>query len=50
LAFVVNGLQFRGVEDQFYINRAGKNLSAKERKTLEAAKTELRSLVRPLKG
>jgi hypothetical protein len=26
----------------FYINRAGKNLSADRRKTLEAAKTELR--------
>ena len=26
----------------FYINRAGKNLSAKRRKTLEAAKDELR--------
>ena len=28
----------------FYINRAGKNISAGERKTLEAAKTKLRSL------
>jgi hypothetical protein len=28
----------------FYINRAGKNLSAEERKTLEAAKPELRAL------
>ena len=28
----------------FYINRAGKNLTAKQRKTLEAAKTQLRSL------
>jgi hypothetical protein len=28
----------------FYINRAGDNLSAGERKTLEAAKTELREL------
>ncbi len=28
----------------FYINRAGDNLSARERKTLEAAKTELRDL------
>src|SRR5580698_4778884 len=28
----------------FYINRAGENLSATERKTLEAAKTELREL------
>jgi hypothetical protein len=27
----------------FYINRAGKNLSAEERKTLEAAKPELRA-------
>jgi hypothetical protein len=26
----------------FYINRAGKNLSVRRRKTLEAAKTELR--------
>lgn len=26
----------------FYINRAGKNLDAKHRKTLEAAKEELR--------
>jgi len=26
----------------FYINRAGKNLSAEQRKTLEAAKDELR--------
>jgi hypothetical protein len=28
----------------FYINRAGKNLSAEERKALEAAKPELRAL------
>jgi len=28
----------------FYINRAGKNLSAEEHKTLEAAKSELRAL------
>ena len=28
----------------FYINRAGKNLSTKERETLEAAKPELRAL------
>ena len=28
----------------FYINRAGKNLSAEERETLEAAKPELRAL------
>jgi hypothetical protein len=28
----------------FYDNRAGDNLSSKERKTLEAAKTELREL------
>ena len=28
----------------FYINRAGKNLSAGELKTLEAAKPELRAL------
>ena len=28
----------------FYINRAGKNLSADRRKTLEAAKTELRRI------
>ena len=28
----------------FYMNRAGDNLSAKERKTLQAAKTELREL------
>jgi hypothetical protein len=28
----------------FYINRAGDNLSARERKTLGAAKTELREL------
>jgi hypothetical protein len=28
----------------FYINRAGENLSAGERKTLEAAKAELRAL------
>jgi hypothetical protein len=28
----------------FYMNRAGDNLSSKERKTLEAAKTELREL------
>ena len=28
----------------FYINRAGKNLSAGERETLEAAKSELRAL------
>jgi hypothetical protein len=28
----------------FHINRAGDNLSARERKTLEAAKTELREL------
>jgi hypothetical protein len=28
----------------FYINRAGNNLSAEERKTLEAAKPELRAL------
>jgi hypothetical protein len=28
----------------FYINRAGENLSAEERKTLEDAKTELREL------
>jgi len=26
----------------FYINRAGKNLSAAQKRTLEAAKTELR--------
>lgn len=28
----------------FYVNRAGKNLSARERKTLEQAKAELRKL------
>lgn len=28
----------------FYINRAGRNLSAKQKKTLEAAKDELREL------
>jgi hypothetical protein len=28
----------------FYINRAGDNLSSRERKTLEAAKSELREL------
>ena len=28
----------------FYINRAGKNLSVEDRKTLEAAKPELRAL------
>jgi hypothetical protein len=30
----------------FYINRAGKNLSADDRTTLDAAKTELRHLFR----
>jgi hypothetical protein len=28
----------------FYINRAGKNLSASQKRVLEAAKTELRRL------
>jgi hypothetical protein len=33
----------------FYINRAGKSLSAAQRRRLEAAKDELRKLYRPRK-
>ncbi|UYN96627.1 MAG: DUF3175 domain-containing protein [Enhydrobacter sp.] len=34
----------------FYINRAGKTLSARRRRTLEAAKAELRGLFKPNKN